>query len=201
MATIDFGDGVCGSATYSNTPYYTTTTSGSFTWNPSYPSTTGSGTTIYDSWTGPYKSTGTMVPVTAEILGDVLRDYRDEITRQIFEPSPLLDYVKKNHNRKEKTVADQVRSVVEKRREKKIEKLVDRFSEWVGEDSPVQTMALLWDVTFKTNPDKVYRYAAVQDEVGNWYVTNRRETLSSDAMLTLLVEQALDGVVDNVRWG
>ena len=62
-------------------------------------------------------------------------------------------------------------------------------------------MALLWDVAFKTNPDKVYRYAAVQDEVGNWYVTNRRETLSAEALLTLLVEQALDGTVDNIRWG
>lgn len=92
---------------------------------------------------------------------------------------------------KEKTVKEEIKTVVSKRREKRIEKAVDKIEAALSNVPLDDGVVLAWRGKFD-GTDKIYQYAAVQAG-GKWYITNRTTATSRDELVELLVELELGG--------
>ena len=88
---------------------------------------------------------------------------------------------------------------VNKRKEKKAEARVELVGDFLDDTEWGDGDTLEWTVAFDTNPDKVYRYAAIRGGP-HWYITGDATKYTSDGLTARLVGWSFDGKVMIGDW-
>jgi len=145
---------------------------------------------VYTTNTSPSFGSGTYTPNYSGVWQEVVSDYQTNIEKNIFQQSPLLDHLVK----KENTVQQEINKVVAKRREKRIEKLVEHFAEQL--DALEANSVISWTTKFKGN-DTIYRYVAVNTD-RQWFISNRTGGLDLEDLIGELTRQAMEGTVEGL---
>lgn len=125
------------------------------------------------------------------LVNQQMKHYARELERQLYEPSTILEHLKKH---KENTMSDTHKAVAKARLEAKeaqAKQLLDHIEAEIGQYAPLRPGALINAQVRFPDRDKVYQYAWIKGE-RYWYRTYSTTEYSTEDVVDELVRLVMD---------